>query len=155
MKQILVFILACLCGASLFAAGSKPAFQIRLVAEASAEDTERMFFEAPMGEVLHVRKDVLLDHTAIASASVEKVEIRPGAPEVYLSILFTEAGSKRLAEVTREHLNERIACIVDGVVLMAPVIVTPIHEGKVMISGKHSEQEFAALAARINAASKR
>lgn len=157
MKRIALFILACIWGALLAVAESKAqsVFEIRLVAEAAAEDTERMVFEAPMGEVLHVHKAVLLDQTAIASAAVEKYEIRPGDPEIHLSIRFSESGSKRLAEVTGQHRNERLAFLIDGAVVMAPVILTPIYDGNVMISGRYSEQEVTALANKINAALKR
>lgn len=98
-------------------------------------------------EKLHVQKKPLLDRSSLKSAAVEKDPLT-GASEVQLT--FTDQGAKRFAEVTRDHVGQRLAIVIDGKVHSAPKVMAEIPGGKVAISGAFSAQEAAALAARLS-----
>jgi hypothetical protein len=132
-------------------------FQMRLVEEAAAVDTEALTLVHParnrqeaLEEVLHVRRALLVDHTAIASATVQKDPF--GNPVI--EILFTDTGAQRFATITRENIGRQLPIIVAGRLLTAPRINTEITGGRAMISGSFSEEDAAELADKINAAVK-
>ena len=70
-----------------------------------------------------------------------------GRPQI--EILFTDAGGKRFAEVTREGRGRRLAIIIGGQLYSAPQIMSEIAGGRAEISGSFSEQEARDLAARL------
>jgi len=151
-----ILALGCLLAFSLVAAEpSKPAaFEIRLVLDRASADSEPLICAHPGGaagngveEKLHVQKQPLLDRSSIKTAVAAKNPLT-GASEVDLT--FTAPGTKRFAQVTRDHIGERLAIVVDGKVRSAPRGAAEIAGGKAQISGDFSEQEAAALAARLS-----
>ena len=134
----------------------KSVFQVRLVLDTPTDDSEPMTNEWQAAstartrtkEVLQLQKTVLLDQSALKSAKVVKDAL--GLPQI--DIRFTDAGRKRFAEITRQHLHERLAMVIDGKLLSAPVIQSEIPSGEAIITGNFSEAEANALAAKINAA---
>jgi beta-lactamase regulating signal transducer with metallopeptidase domain len=131
-----------------------PVFQMRLVLDAPTDDTEAMTNEFQNGstaraaEVLNLQKTVLLDQTALKSAKLSKDQ--RGFPEIDLT--FTDAGRKQFAEVTRQHLHQRLAIVIDGKLCSAPVIASEISGGKANINGNFSQEEAQTLTAKLNAA---
>ena len=127
-------------------------FQMRLVEASPADDAEQMTIATQNRdsgktyfEKLYVQKKVLLDQNAVESAKVNQTRFGP-----QIQIQFTDAGRRQFAEVTRECLHKRIAIIVDGRVLSAPIIQSEISGGVGQISGSFSDQEAQALATKIN-----
>jgi len=130
-------------------------FQIRPVVEAPADDAEKMIMISTnhdtgqvRQEVCFVEKPVLLDQTTLQSAKL----IAGPQGDRQIEITFTDAGQKQFAEVTREYLHQRLAIIIDGKLMEAPVVQSEISGGKCQIVGSFSEAEAKALAAEINAA---
>jgi preprotein translocase subunit SecD len=99
-------------------------------------------------ESLYVAKEVLLDQSAVQSATFGK------SPQGYaeIGITLTDAGRKQFAEITREHLHQRLAMVIDGKLWMAPVVQEPITAGKATITGGFSDEEAKDLIAQINEA---
>jgi beta-lactamase regulating signal transducer with metallopeptidase domain len=132
-----------------------PLFQMRLVAATAGANAVPMTITHRTGnrgetveDVMHVRRDALLDHTAIASA----VARRDALGNPVIEVQMTQAGTLRFAEVTRANIGRQLAVVVDGRLLIAPRINAEITAGLAQIAGDFSEQEAAVLAARINAA---
>ena len=130
-----------------------PIIQFRLVVDNPTADSEPMTVvqpnnspKQPQPEVLNVQKEVLLDHTAVKSATVE---VDPLGNTV-IGIKFTNDGAKRFAEVTRENVRKRLAIVIDGKLYSAPHIMSEITGGNAAISGKFTKEEAENLAARIN-----
>lgn len=67
------------------------------------------------------------------------------------AVRFKRAGAERLGDATTHLLRRRVAIVVDGMVVVAPVIMTPITGGSadIAIDGSHPEHEAQALAARL------
>jgi preprotein translocase subunit SecD len=128
-------------------------FQMRLVQDAATADTEQMTIlhsltdatrMAP--ETLDVQKKVLVDDTAVHSATAQAATIE---------VVFTDMGRKLFADITRQSVGKRLAIVVDGKLLAAPRIEMQIPGGRAIISGRFSPQAATQLATKINAAAKK
>jgi preprotein translocase subunit SecD len=146
----LVFVMGC----AYFAKSSPPVapknpdlLQFRLVEEKEGPDTVAM---KVMGkdETLNVNKQVLLNALDVESAKATR-ERHSGSPG--LSLNFTRDGAKKFAEVTAKNVNRKLAIIVDGQLLSAPVIRSRVEGGKAVITGSFTMKEAQELASAINA----
>jgi preprotein translocase subunit SecD len=97
---------------------TSPAFQIRLIQDTAGADTEEMTStrstadpNRTVKETVHVQRAALLDHTAVASATVQKDAVT-GKPQI--EVVFSERGRKLFADITREKVGRRLAMVVDG-----------------------------------------
>ena len=70
-----------------------------------------------------------------------------GRPAV--GINFNTSGARRFGNVTREHVRERFAIILDNVVISAPVINEPILTGQAQISGNFTVESANDLAVQL------
>jgi len=92
-----------------------------------------------------VAKEVLLDASDLQSvrAGVD----HSGHPQVLISL--TESSRQAWARTTQESLGKQLAIIVDGQVLLAPVLQSPIPGGQIAITGNYSTEEVQAIAAKL------
>jgi SecD/SecF fusion protein len=74
---------------------------------------------------------------------------RTGQPAV--AFRLDSVGAKRFADITRAHVGEPFAILLDGKVLSAPVIREPIIGGAGQISGSFGSAEASSLAALLRA----
>jgi len=113
-------------------------FEIR---EVVGEETTSLPAPADLGKVV-------VDQTALemVMAEVDK----HGIPRVLIT--FNAEGREAFAEATREQVGRRLAILIEGEVVVAPIIMTPLLDGKVVITGNYSEAETEALAAKLQAA---
>ncbi|AFS53403.1 protein translocase subunit SecD [Leptospirillum ferriphilum] len=61
--------------------------------------------------------------------------------EPYVSLTFNSAGAKLFDTITREHVKERLAIVLDNVVYSAPVIQEEIAGGQAQITGNFTLKE--------------
>ena len=151
----LALCLALLPQAEPTTAPAKDRAQFRLVAPADDAAAEAVPVADPEdGETeLRLSPDVVLDGSHVASAKVQRGQA-PGEWTVLVN--FTEAGSKRLADVTGANIDRRLAVVVDGVVVMAPTIRTKISRSAEIAGGRAGFDRSRAerVAAAITAASR-
>ena len=74
----------------------------------------------------------------------------PGDEPWEVRLQINEAGSMIFARYTLHHTNERLALLVEGQAISAPVIRSGIIGGDLVISGDFTEQEAKDLAKKIN-----
>jgi SecD/SecF fusion protein len=86
------------------------------------------------------------DRLADAGASFDH---RTGQPVV--TFRFDTLGAKRFGDITRQHVGEPFAIVLDGKVLSAPVIQEPIIGGSGQISGHFTVADTTSLAALLRA----
>jgi SecD/SecF fusion protein len=86
------------------------------------------------------------DRLADAAAGFDQ---QTGQP--IITFRFDSIGAKRFAELTRAHVGEPFAIVLDRKVLSAPVIQEPITRGTGQISGSFTVAEAASLAALLRA----
>jgi SecD/SecF fusion protein len=58
-----------------------------------------------------------------------------------VSLKFDSTGAKEFGELTRQHVGERLAIVLDGKVISAPNLNEPIYGGNAQISGSFTEAE--------------
>lgn len=97
------------------------------------------------GKTFYVSPEVLLDERSIAAASARAGE----RGHWIVDVTMTEAGATLLAAVTADHIGQRLGIVVNGRLLNAPVIRSPISGGRACIAGSFSPEEARRIAAAI------
>lgn len=85
----------------------------------------------------------------LKSAQVVFAQQGVGSPQV--SLEFDDEGKKLFAEITERNVGKRVAIIIDGVIISAPVVQEKISEGNAVITGDFSVDEAKELARNLNA----
>ncbi len=83
-----------------------------------------------LDEKFYFRREVLITNTDIKSAFFTMWQERPT-----VEVVFTEAGSKKFAQITEENVGKRRGIIVDGQLVSAPIVNGKITGGKAVIGG--------------------
>jgi preprotein translocase subunit SecD len=94
--------------------------------------------------VLRKRVEVSGDRLVDASTTFDQ-----GQPVV--TFRFDTVGGKRFGDTTADHVGERLAIVLDGKVISAPVIRSPILGGNGIISGSFTVQSADKLAIQLRA----
>lgn len=95
------------------------------------------------GQGFILRPESLLSGVDIESATAQ-FDTYFGVPIV--NLVLTRDGGRRLAQVTTQNVGRALAIVVNGRLIMAPVIRDPILGGRVQISGLDSMAEATDLA---------
>jgi len=95
------------------------------------------------GQQRTIRRQAEMDGSRLADAQAIP-DRRRGEWAVHLK--FDAQGTKRFAEVTREAVGRALAIVVDGRVVVAPVILEPILLGEAVISGSLTARTAGQLA---------
>ncbi len=98
-------------------------------------------------EPVLVQEEAVLTGDLVADARVDFDQTGFNQPKI--SLAFNAKGSKRFAEVTRNNVGDRLAIVVDGVVLSAPNIREPILSGSAEITGIFNYEEASLLALQL------
>lgn len=75
----------------------------------------------------------------------------PTNRELEISIKLTDDGREMFAKLTTKHIGDCLAVLVNGKVVMAPVIRSPIPDGNATITGGFTEAEAKELVQALNA----
>ena len=79
---------------------------------------------------------------------VEKAFANGGQLEI--NIKLRDDVKPRLEDVTSKNVGKKMAMLLDGVVIMAPVIIEPLAEVEFKITGGYTEEESNRIADRLN-----
>lgn len=82
--------------------------------------------------------------------SKARVEFNPTTGAALVGLDFNDEGSKRFAQITREHKGNVLAIVLDGNIISAPVIQEEITNGKAQITGSFTTEEAKALVRNLN-----
>jgi SecD/SecF fusion protein len=113
----------------------QPGYEILKRKERTRDGRERT-------EEVEVSKRAEMDGSGLKSAMVVRGTM--GEPEIHFTL--DAKGAERFAEITREHVHERLAIILDKELYSAPVIQTPIETGSGQITGQFDNREAFELA---------
>jgi len=95
-------------------------------------------------------KEPVLSNKDIAGAKA-KTTAMYGEETYLIEVLFTGEGTKKFAQITKDNIGKELAIVIDGKIIMAPKIQTPILDGKCQIHGRFTEAEAEETARKINA----
>jgi SecD/SecF fusion protein len=79
-----------------------------------------------------------------------KIGLDPFTAAPIVEAVLTTEGRKAFAKLTLAHIGDVIELRVDGELLTAPVVQSPILDGKLVISGSMTATEARSLAARLS-----
>lgn len=109
----------------------------------------RLLPRADSGEgMLPIRKSVVVSGEDLVDA---QPSFQNGQPVV--TFRFNPLGGRKFGKVTQENLSKRLAIVLDGKVISAPVIREPILGGSGVISGRFTTQDAQDLALLLRAGS--
>jgi preprotein translocase subunit SecD len=148
--------------------GQPGAFQIALVASDNPAEIQAALADggaAPEGLVLGATGDrfepyLLLfadaadaDDALLTGAHVRQAApgFNPGNGAPIVNFQFDDAGARALNKLTTTYAGDRIAIVLDGAIIAAPVISSPITSGSGFIDGGFTTEGAQALAAILNA----
>jgi hypothetical protein len=91
------------------------------------------------GRAIYLHEEIVVTNADIERSAVVPV---PGSspPRFNIGIRFNEAGADKMRRVTANHLGKPLAVLIDGEVVMAPVLRSAIGESA-MITGDYSRAE--------------
>ncbi|MEO8484490.1 MAG: hypothetical protein ABI634_19955 [Acidobacteriota bacterium] len=96
-------------------------------------------------ESTYLHRDVIVSNGDVADARVV-----PGADADHFGVRveFTPAGAQKMRDATSSHLGQPIAILIDGDVVAAPILRSPI-DTTALISGNYTEAEAERIATGI------
>lgn len=98
--------------------------------------------------------NVLLTGSDVADAKKEVADVDGnGVTEPYVSLKFTEEGTQKFAEATKNNIGKQIAIVLDDSIQSAPTVNSEITDGNAMITGNFTPESAEELAALIRAGS--
>ena len=120
----------------------KHTLELRLASHEKIEGWEKVPGPQPQNIPLWISPEIALSNRDIAHAYVDHTS--EGKPCV--GIILTEDGSLKLARLTKSHIGELLAIILDGRVISAPMIAAEITGGRAMIFGNFTEEDVGSIA---------
>lgn len=108
-------------------------FEIRLAEDRPAAGLHEAKV-SDSGRSVYLHDEVVVTNGDIASARV----VDDNAGGYSISVAFSSSGSGKLSTSTKNHLGKPMAILIDGQVIMAPTLRTPIGSSA-MITGKFTK----------------
>jgi preprotein translocase subunit SecD len=118
-------------------------FEVRLAEENPASGLRETL-------VSGTRKIYLQQRAIVTNGDIAEAEVVPGdtATTFNVSIRFTVDGAARMLRATQNHVGRPVAILLDGNVVMAPTVRTPI-SGAAMITGNYARSDAERIVAGI------
>ncbi|MEY2428794.1 MAG: SecD/SecF fusion protein [Verrucomicrobiota bacterium] len=98
-----------------------------------------------MTESILVKKHAEMNGSGIKSAMV----VRGNLGEPQIDFTLDGQSAERFGDITRENLHQRLAIVLDGALLSAPVIQSPIETGRGQITGQFDPKQAQDLASGL------
>lgn len=88
------------------------------------------------GRVIYLHPEIVVSNEDIAQSWV----VQDGPDRFGVSVQFLQAGAERMRQATATHVGRPMAILIDGAVVMAPVVRSPISDSAV-ITGNFTQAE--------------
>lgn len=91
--------------------------------------------------------------TDLTGKDLERAQVEFGqeASEPVVSLIFTEEGKKKFAEITKRNVGKQVGIFLDDFPLTIPVVQTEISDGRAIISGGFTVDSAKKLVINLNA----
>ena len=123
--------------------GKTPILEFRL----ARENAEQILEANPEASVNELFESTGLSGRYLSRA---RVEFDPTTGAAFVGLDFNSEGAELFAKITREHKEEVLAIVLDGVVISAPVIIDEISDGQAQITGQFTPEEARQLVRDLN-----
>ncbi len=118
-------------------------FEVRLVEPAPAPGLTQA--RVAGGGTVYVHNEVIVTNSDIAQA---KVIPQPDGSQFWVGVTFTADGARKIHEATANNIGKRMAILIDGEVVTAPVVREALNESAV-VNGYISREEAERIVAGI------
>jgi preprotein translocase subunit SecD len=118
-------------------------FEVRLAEDSPGLELDRVTLP-DSGERIYLHRPAVLTNADIASAE----SVRDASGSFGVVVRFTRDGAGKLLQATRRNIGRRLAILLDGQVVIAPSVRSPISTSAV-ISGGYTKAEADGIAAGI------
>jgi preprotein translocase subunit SecD len=99
---------------------------------------------APDGELLTLAEPMMVVE------ELDGAEVKTNETAQWMLILdLTEEDARTFGDWTADHVNERLAMVIDGEVVIAPTIQSAITGGEVQITGQYTQSQIRDLLDKI------
>ncbi|RPI53641.1 MAG: hypothetical protein EHM55_13230 [Acidobacteria bacterium] len=116
-------------------------FEVRLAEESPAPDLQPAII-LPSGRAIYLHEEAVVTNADIAEANV----VRGDSPSTFgVEVTFDAEGAEKMWIATGNHLGKPVAILVDGEIIAAPVVRSPIGD-KAYLTGDYSRAEAERLA---------
>lgn len=115
-------------------------FEMRLAEENPAPGLH-VAQDVGSGRLVYLHPEGVVSNDDLSSAWV----IDDGSPQVSVGVEFLASGAERMREATAQHRGRPVAILIDGVVVMAPIVRSPISESAV-ITGSFTREAATRIA---------
>jgi preprotein translocase subunit SecD len=126
------FLTLMACSASADKAEVKPdwnrvpvAVELRLAQSGSGPELVRQEVYG-QGRTIYLQPRAQISNADIARVEAVKTRIGKG---LILQVWYTKTGARQIAELTRQHIGDSLAVLINSVVVAIPVIQEPINPG--------------------------
>jgi hypothetical protein len=92
---------------------------------------------AEPGRVIYLHPEIVVNNDDIAQSSV----LQDGPDRFGVRVQLLPAGAERVRQATAAHVGRPMAILIDGVVVMAPVVRSPVVGDSAVISGNFTQIE--------------
>jgi hypothetical protein len=116
-------------------------FEVRLAEEKPAPGLREAKLSGSGGSI-YLHNEVIVDNSDIATARVVQAN---GSSNYDVSITFKQAGAEKMRAATANHIGKPMAILLNGRVVMAPVLRSPI-DAAAMITGGFTKAEAEKIA---------
>ena len=116
-------------------------FEVRLAEEAFAPGLREVAVDAS-------RKIYLHPETVITNSDIAEASVVPGSKdgEFSVAVKYKAGGAERMRRATQNHIGKPMAMLIDGNVVMAPVVRSAIGT-QMMITGSYAKADAERIAA--------
>jgi hypothetical protein len=128
--------------------GRLTAFAIHLLAMGPGVGVVEASSAGSAGPV-YIRSERYVSEADVRSAWVERSK-----NGCQVGIRLTTSGTRKLADLTRDHVGERLAVMMDGKVVMSPTIRSEISDGLVALTGDFSDSRCEEIGRGLSAQGK-
>jgi preprotein translocase subunit SecD len=119
-------------------------FEMRLASYEKVEGWENVPGPAPGKVNIWISPETTLTNADVAQAWPDRMD-----DKFCVGLLLTEEGALKLARLSKAHIGEFVALIIDGRVMSVPKIMAEINGGRAVLSGKFTEEEAGSIAEGI------
>jgi preprotein translocase subunit SecD len=90
------------------------------------------------GRVIYLHPEIVVSNEDIAQSWV----VQDGPDQFAVSVQFLSLGGERMKEATAAHVGRLMAILIDGAVVIAPVVRSPVSDSAVITGNfTHAEAE--------------
>ncbi len=82
----------------------------------------------------------------MSNSDVESAWVTQADSGCQVEVRLTHEGAEKLARLTRSHIGEQLALVIDGEVVMTPTIRSEIGQGLVLLTGDFSDPDCEEIA---------